>query len=141
MPFDQLHPLEGICQRISLNIPENCPWRWDKEFNLAHTVISRKDEIMVELPLGLEFSHRWDFSTIEDADVAVRDYFQTGFGVVPGQKLFTHDPVQGVVLFAAWWPWGDDERISIRLGLISITDEKLQNADVKQMMCSWLNIK
>ena len=141
MQYDQLHTLESICKRISLNIPENCPWRWDKNLNLAIAVISRKDEIMVGLPLSLEFSYQWDFFTIDNADTAVRDYFQTGFGVMPGQKLFVQDPVNGVVLFAAWWPWGDDERISIRLGLISITNEKIQQEDVKRLMCKWLNIK
>ena len=63
-----------------------------------------------------------------------------GLGVVPGQKVFTMEPVNGVVLFAAWWPWGDDERISLRLGLISVTDNQLNNAEVKALICRWLNL-
>lgn len=141
MPRTDLDDLEAVCQRISLNIPENCPWRWDKEFNLALTVIDRKDEIMVELPLTLEFSHKWDFTTINDADAYIRDFFQAGFGVVPGQKVFTMDPFQGVVLYAAWWPWGDDERISLRLGLVSVSGEQLAKTDVKQLICRWLNLE
>ena len=140
MPRNDLDALEDICQRISLNIPEKCPWRWDKEFNLALSVIDRQDEIMVELPLTLEFSHKWDFATINHADSAIRDYFQAGFGIVPGQKLFTMDPVNDVVLYAAWWPWGDDERISLRLGLVSVSDEKLDNAEIKRLICRWLNL-
>lgn len=141
MPHNDLEALQRICQRISLNIPEKSPWRWDKEFNLALSVIDRQDEIMVELPLTLEFSNKWDFATITDAQAPIRDYFQAGFGIVPGQKVFTMDPVNGVVLFAAWWPWGDDERISLRLGLLSLTDEKLENAEVKRLICRWLNLK
>lgn len=141
MPRTDLEALETICQRISLNIPENCPWKWDKEFNLALTVIDRKDEIMVELPLTLEFSHKWDFTTINDAEAPIRDFFHAGFGVVPGQKVFTMDPFQGVVLYAAWWPWGDDERISLRLGLVSVSDEKLEKTDVKSLICRWLNLE
>ena len=141
MPRNDLDALEAICQRISLNIPEKCPWRWDKEFNLALSVIDRQDEIMVELPLTLEFSHKWDFATINNADSAIRDYFQAGFGIVPGQKLFTMDPVNDVVLYAAWWPWGDDERISLRLGLVSVSDEKLDNAEIKRLICRWLNLE
>lgn len=137
---DQLDTFASVCQRICLNIPADCPWRWDKEFNLALTVIDRKDEILVELPLTLEFSHKWDFSTIDDAEAPLREYFQTGFGVVPGQKLFTMDPVQGVVLYAAWWPWGDDARISLRMGLVSVTNEKLPNTEVKRLICRWLGL-
>ncbi len=141
MPRNDLDVLGVICQRISLNIPEKCPWRWDKEFNLALSVIDRQDEIMVELPLTLEFTHKWDFTTINNADAAIRDYFQAGFGLVPGQKLFTMDPVNDVVLYAAWWPWGDDERISLRLGLVSVSDEKLDNAEIKRLICRWLNLE
>ena len=141
MPRNDLDALGNICQRISLNIPKNSPWRWDKEFNLALAVIDRKDEIMVELPLTLEFSHKWDFTTIDDADASVRDYFQSGFGIVPGQKVFTMDPVNGVVLYTAWWPWGDDARISLRLGLVSVSDNKLDNADIKSLICGWLKLE
>ncbi|MFO7715771.1 hypothetical protein [Desulfosarcina sp.] len=140
MPRTDLDALEIVCRRISLNIPETCPWRWDKEFNLALTVIDRRDEIMVELPLTLEFSNKWDFNTINDAEKAIRDYFEAGFGIVPGQKVFTMDPINGVVLFVAWWPWGDDEQISLRLGLVSVSGEKLEGADVKRLICRWLNL-
>ena len=141
MPRNDLEALESICQRISLNIPENSLWRWDKEFNLALAVIDCQDEIMVELPLTLEFSQKWDFTTINDADAPVRDYFQSGFGIVPGQKVFTMEPVNGVVLYAAWWPGGDDERISLRLGLVSVSDNKLENAEVKSLLCRWLKLE
>jgi hypothetical protein len=136
-----LDDLASICQRISLNIPGNCPWRWDKAFNLALTVIDRQDEIMVELPLTLEFSSKWDFATISDAEEPVRDFFQSGIGVVPGQKVFTTDPINGVILYVVWWPWGDDERISIRLGLTSISDEALDSTEAKELICHWLKLK
>lgn len=141
MPRTDLDPLKTVCQRISLNIPENCPWRWDKDLNLALTVLDRQDEIMVELPMTLEFSNKWDFSNIGDADATVRDYFQAGFGIVPGQKVFTMDPVNGVVLYAAWWPWGDDERISLRLGLVSVSGENLEHPEVKSLICNWLGLE
>ena len=40
-------------------------------------------------------------------------------GLMAGQILFTSDPNRGVVLFCAWWPWGNGEKISIRVGLWS----------------------
>jgi hypothetical protein len=91
--------------------------------------------------MTLEFNHKWDFASINNAERPIRDFFQSGFGVVPGQKLFTMDPVRGIVLFAAWWPWGDDERISLRLGLISVTDQRLESAQAKRLICGWLNLK
>lgn len=141
MPRTDLDALETVCHRISLNIPDTSPWQWDKEFNLALSVIDRQNEIMVELPLTLEFAHKWDFATIDDADHPTRDFFQSGLGVVPGQKVFTTDPVNGVVLFATWWPWGDDERISLRLGLMSISTEKIEKTEVKALICRWLNLR
>ena len=140
MSLIEFEELKTISQRVSLNIPENCPWRWDKEFNLALTVIDRQDEIMVELPLTLEFADKWDFATIQDADEPIREFFQAGWGIIPGQKVFTSHPVNGNVLYVAWWPWGDDERISLRMGLMSISVEKLNPAEVKKLICDWLNL-
>lgn len=140
MSRTDLDALATICQRISLNLPKNSPWRWDKEFNLALAVIDKQDEIVVELPLTLEFTHKWDFTTIDDAEEPIRNYFQAGFGIVPGQKVFTMDPLKGVVLYAAWWPWGDDARISLRLGLASVAGERLANREVKSLICRWLNL-
>jgi hypothetical protein len=51
------------------------------------------------------------------------------------------EPINGVVLYVAWWPWGDDERISLRLGLASIVGEKLQNAEIKSLICRWLKLE
>lgn len=141
MPRTDLDELKTICHRISLNIPDSCPWRWDKEFNLALTVIDRQDEIMIELPLTLEFANKWDFTSIDEADPVIRGIFQAGFGIVPGQKVFTTQPVNGVLLYAAWWPWGDDERISLRVGLASVTGEVIDRAEVKNLICDWLNLE
>lgn len=141
MSTTDLETLEAACRRISLNLPDNCPWQWDKALNLALAVIEKKDEIMVELPLTLEFSHKWDFTTIVEADAPIRDFFQAGFGIVPGQKVFAMEPVDGMVLYAVWWPWGDDERISLRLGLASSSGEKLEKADVKKLICRWLDLE
>lgn len=132
--------LEAICRRISLNLPENCAWQWDREFNLALAVIDKKDEIMVELPLTLEFSHKWDFATIGEADAAMRDFLQAGLGIVPGQKVFAMDPLDGMVLYAIWWPWGDDQRVSLRLGLVDPSGQKLENAAAKNLICRWLEL-
>jgi hypothetical protein len=131
---------ENVCQKISLNLPGQHPWRWDREFNLALTVIEKKDEITVELPLSLEFTYKWDFSSLEQAGKPIYDFFQAGVGVVPGQKLFTMDPIDGVALYAAWWPWGDDERISLRLGLLSMDGKKIDNSEVKNLICKWLGL-
>lgn len=141
MPSNDLDALETVCRRISLNIPDHCPWRWDKASNLALTVIDTQDEIMVGLPLALEFSHQWDFTTINDADASVRDFFNSGFGIVPGQKVFTTNPIGGLVLYVAWWPWGDEERISMRLGLMAIDGGRLDDAEVKRLICGWLNLE
>jgi hypothetical protein len=140
MPSPNLDALKTICQRISLNIPDHCPWRWDKEFDLALTVINSQDEIMIALPLTLEFAHTWDFMTINEADAPLRDFLQSGFGLVPGQKMYSSDSVQGVVLFIAWWPWGADDRISLRLGLIAETEQILTRAEARKLICEWLNL-
>ncbi len=141
MPRTDLDSLETVCRRIALNIPDDCHWRWDREFNLALTTIDSQDAVMVELPLAIEFAHQWDFTSIEEADTPVRDFFHAGVGVVPGQKVFTTDPVEDVILFAAWWPWGDDAQISLRVGLMTAHPGALDPAEAKTLICSWFDIQ
>ena len=94
----------------------------------------------LELPLAIEFAHQWDFTSIAEADGPVRDFFHAGVGVVPGQKVFTTDPVDDVILFVAWWPWGDDARISLRVGLMTAHPGAVDPAEAKTLLCNWLDI-
>jgi hypothetical protein len=59
--------------------------------------------------------HDWNTDNIGSAPPAVRE-LAGKLGLRAGQSLFASDPVNGAVLYGAWWPWGSGKRISLRVG-------------------------
>jgi hypothetical protein len=135
-----LDPLQGICQRIRLNVPSQCSWKWDREFDLALLVFDMEDADLLYFPLVKEFEKQWDFDTINDPSNSFCSYVNSAFGLVPGQKLFTTNVLDGITLFAAWWPWGDDTKVSLRIGLISTTDPEKGKELHKTHLKNWFSI-
>ncbi|MFZ7128531.1 MAG: hypothetical protein ACOWWM_20450 [Desulfobacterales bacterium] len=129
-----------ICRRISLNLPPDCRWRWDDRYNLALVVFNQEDFDLIYMPILLEFENRWDFSTLANACPAVRDIAAKGFGMMPGQEIFAtgHGEDNGSYLFAALWPWGDDNSYSLRVGLVS---RQLSLEDARSLLSDWLDIR
>ena len=86
-------------------------------FNTALVVFDKCDMDVIYIPITQEFDNQWDFATIERSPSSFYTYFNRVFGVVPGQKVFTSTNASGTILFAVWWPWGDGNKISLRVGL------------------------
>jgi hypothetical protein len=59
--------------------------------------------------------------------------------LMPGQVFFTSHMVDQIVLGVAWWPWGDDDKVSMRVGLIPV-HIKLPDPFAYQCLNSWLGI-
>ena len=94
---------------------------------------------MVFYPLFKEFQNHWNFASISQADQAVNDFVHAEFGLMPGQALFTSRMVNNMVLGVAWWPWGSDDKVSMRVGLIPVNID-LQKDFVYQCLNQWLDI-
>ena len=118
--LSDLKPLAKICRRICLNIPDVYRWQWDDKRNMAVIVLEEEDAEMVFYPLFKEFRNHWSFTSIDEAAEAVNAYVHSAFGMMPGQALFTSHTVSNLVLGVAWWPWGSEDKVSMRVGLIPV---------------------
>jgi hypothetical protein len=136
---DSLDRFKEICLKICLNIPNTYRWQWDQKRNMAVIVLNEEDAEMVFYPLFKEFRNHWNFSSIKKASEAVNNYIHAEYGLMPGQAFFTSYPVNNTVLGVAWWPWGDADKISMRVGLIPV-DIELTRDFVFQCLSQWLDI-
>lgn len=116
----ELEPFQKICRKICLNIPDTCQWKWDPKRKMAVVVLEEEDAELVFYPLFKEFRNHWNFSSISEASEAVNDYIHAEYGLMPGQVFFTSHMVENTVLGVAWWPWGNDDKVSMRVGLIPV---------------------
>lgn len=115
-----LEPFQKICRKICLNIPANYQWKWDKKRNMAVIVLDEEVAELVFYPLFKEFRNHWNFGSINEAADAVNNYIHTEYGLMPGQVFFTSHMVNNTVLGVAWWPWGNEDKVSMRVGLIPV---------------------
>lgn len=138
--MEALIPFQEICRKICLNIPESCLWQWDDQRSMAAVILDEEDAEMVFFPLLKEFKHQKKFSSTVDEDLPISDLIDSEFGLMPGQTIFTSHIISEYVLCVAWWPWGSDDKVSMRVGLIPVNKNKpADNMAYKCLNC-WLDI-
>ena len=91
-------------------------WEWDSRFKtvLAQVGINEKDaaeKIMINY-LGTA----WDSVTIKKAPESEQRILVRLGGMMSGQLFYTAGLPENGIVFCAWWPWGNGQTISIRLG-------------------------
>ena len=59
-------------------------------------------------------------ATLGQASPNLRDLAARTGGLRAGQLLMTGGPTGGLLAFGLWWPWGDGETISMRVGLLDV---------------------
>ena len=131
---------QQICHNISLNIPDQCNWEWDEKFHTTIVVFEKFDQDLIFFPITQEFDNRWDFSTIERSGEPFYDFFINRFGIIPGQMIFTAGGDVSQKLFAVWWPWGDDEKVSLRVGLFVNEADTSSLDQTRAMLMQWFNM-
>lgn len=90
-------------------------WEWDSRFETALAIcsINKQDKILAILKQYLNTT--WDSSNITKASNAVQTIGKNLSGIQEKQILFTSDPNQECLIFCAWWPWSNEENISLRV--------------------------
>ncbi len=137
--MSDLEPFKEICRKICLNIPDSYSWTWDQQRQMAVVVLDEEVAEMVFYPLFKEFRNHWNFASIDEAAEAVHEYIHAGYGLMPGQVFFTSHMVCNLVLGVAWWPWGESNKVSMRVGLIPV-HTKLADDFPYQCLQRWLDI-
>lgn len=138
--LQQLEPFKTICQRICINIPDSYEWSWDTMREMAVIVMHSEDAELVFFPLFKEFSNHWNFSSAPPETDAVKQYINEQFGLMPGQVVFTSYPLHNLVLCVAWWPWGDEQKVSMRVGLIPANASRLNNGAAFKCLSRWFKL-
>ncbi|MDA8141693.1 MAG: hypothetical protein M0036_23865 [Desulfobacteraceae bacterium] len=138
--LSHLEPFQEICRKICINIPKTYTWAWDSQRDMAVVVLEGEDAEMVFYPLFKEFRHHWNFSSAPPSTDGIQEYINDQFGLMPGQVVFTSYPLCNLVLCVAWWPWGEDQRVSMRIGLIPINSTRLRNGTALACLSRWIKI-
>ncbi|MBW1897875.1 MAG: hypothetical protein JRI61_02305 [Deltaproteobacteria bacterium] len=129
-----------ICGRIREAIPSSFTWSWDEDFDVARIVFNKSEMDPLLLTLEKEFSGQWDFSSIDKAPVFIENFINSIFGIIPGQILFTMGEDSGPILFAVWCPWGNENYISLRIGIYSPDKKNYSRTESKKYLNEWIGL-
>ncbi|KJS31596.1 MAG: hypothetical protein VR64_10660 [Desulfatitalea sp. BRH_c12] len=136
---EKFAPFKGICGKICLNMPDNACWEWDHTRRVALITLEKQDAELVFYPLIKEFEDHRKFSSPSETESPIARTITSEFGLMPGQSFFLSNPIENIVLFVAWWPWGTAERVSIRVGLFRLKPETAPDCTESTCLKQWLN--
>jgi hypothetical protein len=132
--------IENICGEFVSALQGNVSWKWDDRFETALTEcnVSNKDSIRIILERFL--TSIWEGSNIDNAPDIVQTIVNKFGGLMPGQLLFTADTKQDDFLYGVWWPWGDGNKISIRVAPSCIKLSTSEYIELIKKFRGWFEI-
>ena len=139
--YSKFADFADICEKICLNIPEGYAWQWDDRRHMALVTLAQQDAELVFFPLFREFRDHWDFNAPVQPEILIARLLNSEYGLMPGQFFFTSRPIEDLVLFVAWWPWGSQDKVSMRVGLFSLEHNRSDPAVAAACLCRWLGIR
>lgn len=95
-------------------------WSWDSRFMCITSSFTVEQEPKARAAVALAMTREYTSTSIVGAPQALRDVVERCGGVRSGQLVLSAGPVMGLMAFGLWWPWGDAETISFRLGLVDV---------------------
>lgn len=133
--------IESRCRNINSELAPVLSWKWDERFGviLGEFLVADADKVSASLLKG--FDSKWDYTSIKSAPSSVKKITKFLFGMSENQLLFTHTPDSETVLFAAWWPWGNKEKISVRLGATLKDKIPAPDSELVKNIKNWFGVK
>jgi hypothetical protein len=88
---------------------------WDSGFNALLAEFPTRKQHEVRQVLEPHLQQIWDSKSIRTAPLALKETAGDLGDLRNNQLLFTSEPAAEQLVFAAWWPWGNGERVSLRI--------------------------
>ena len=116
-PPDTSQTLVELITRVKSEWPPG-KWEWDAQFQCALTTLKKDAEAQGRAVLSASLPGVWTNKTLATAPTLAQQVCNQTGGLKGQQLLFSAD-LGSLVAYCLWWPWGDGNTFSIRLGALS----------------------
>ncbi len=116
---DAWHPVFESLARMKANWPTR-GWSWDPRLLCCTSSFTVEQEPQARKATTFALQNEWNTSTIAKSPQQLRDVVDRSGGVRQGQLVLSTGPVSGLLVYGLWWPWGDGETVSLRVGLADV---------------------
>lgn len=132
--------LEKQCRDLVEMFKNELTWKWDDRFETVLAEFDVKDKDQVHANLKSIMGSIWDDKNAEESPEIVRLVIAYFEGIGPRQLLFTSDPDEDDIILCAWWPWGNDTTISIRIGVYATCLSNEENRELSSLFKGWFGL-
>ena len=95
-------------------------WSWDPRLFCVTSSFTTEQEPQARKATQIALQNEWNAATIVRGPQQLRDVVDRSGGVRQGQLVLSTGPINGLLVFGLWWPWGDAETVSLRVGLADV---------------------
>ena len=107
--------LHNACKNIASALNGILSWKWDDRFGVVLAEFSTEEKDKILSVLEQHFNSTWDMSSIQIAPENVYAAADLLGRLNEEQVFFTSAIEKEILIFCAWWPWGNGKTISIRI--------------------------
>lgn len=112
-------PLFESLSRMKASWPTR-GWSWDPRLLCITSSFTTEQEPQAKKAVQIALQQEWTSATIMKAPQLLRDVVERAGGIRQGQLALSAGPVTGLLAYGLWWPWGDGETVSLRVGLADV---------------------
>ncbi len=134
---NELADIEACCRRIVEEGRIALAWEWDDYISAMLAAFNVKHADHVHGVLDSNFASQWDHREIVRAPASIQRIAHRLGGLRPTQRLYVTPEQERIVAYGAWWPWGNDQTISIRIGLVLDHMDDMAAAQLHAEFISW----
>ena len=120
--------LKKLSDDLSSSLGES-NWKIDTRFNAATTTIQTAMAKDIQNLLESSFSKTWSVESTEPNSEIMEKVVGSVGGLGPGQILYTSDESVQPIVYCAWWPWGNGNNVSLRIGIFDESYSSNQSID------------
>lgn len=113
-------------------------WELDERFGTSLITIDIESAQSVQESISSVFENGYDHKTIKKASKIEKKLIKE-FGIQKNQMIYI--TVDGeILLFCAWWPWNDNSKVSLRIGLFALSDKVLDETESAALIKEWFTL-
>ena len=134
---NEMAEVEACCKQIMKDTRALLTWEWDEYIRAVLAKFDGKHSDYIDRILSSCFVSKWEVRDIAKAPASVQQIADTLGGLRVTQRLYVTSSEDKITAFGAWWPWGDGQTISIRIGLVLKGIEDLDATHLHKEFVAW----
>ena len=96
------------------------PWTWDGWFHAIAASFGQDLEPKARASAMHAFPRGWTTRSLEQAPADMRAIAERTGGLRSGQRLLAGDELFAAKLYGLWWPWGNGDKVTLRIGFADV---------------------